>query len=153
MNEADLDSFFPFDPFKLPLSARFIDGIYRNWEALPGDEDSESDEDDEEEEEEEEEQEADEGDESMDTFPGPTSYEDSGFHIPGTAAGGRRRGKGKNRRGSGGLTVSSSQEDSEVDMLGRSLDQAMSISPAMGLVGRMGVAAPGGGGEKSVRWN
>jgi hypothetical protein len=134
MNEADLDSFFPFDPFKLPLSARFIDGIYRNWEALPGDEDSE-------------------GDESMDTFPGPTSYEDSGFHIPGTAAGGRRRGKGKNRRGSGGLTVSSSQEDSEVDMLGRSLDQAMSISPAMGLVGRMGVAAPGGGGEKSVRWN
>ena len=26
-----MDSFFPFDPLKLPLSSLFIDGIYRTW--------------------------------------------------------------------------------------------------------------------------
>lgn len=26
-----MDSFFPFDPLKLPLSSSFIDGIYRTW--------------------------------------------------------------------------------------------------------------------------
>ena len=27
----EMDSFFPFDPLKLPLSSVFIDGIYREW--------------------------------------------------------------------------------------------------------------------------
>lgn len=28
----EMDSFFPFDPFKLPLSAPYIDNIYLEWE-------------------------------------------------------------------------------------------------------------------------
>lgn len=28
-----MDSFFPFDPFKLPLSSVYIDDIYRDWVA------------------------------------------------------------------------------------------------------------------------
>lgn len=28
-----MDSFFPFDPFKLPLSSIYIDDIYRDWVA------------------------------------------------------------------------------------------------------------------------
>ncbi|GAA6004023.1 RNA polymerase I-specific transcription initiation factor RRN3 family protein [Rhodotorula paludigena] len=28
----EMDSFFPFDPFKLPLSSVYIDSIYREWE-------------------------------------------------------------------------------------------------------------------------
>ncbi|SCV72699.1 BQ2448_4236 [Microbotryum intermedium] len=27
----EMDSFFPFDPFKMPLSSVYIDGIYREW--------------------------------------------------------------------------------------------------------------------------
>lgn len=29
----EMDSFFPFDPLKLPLSSVYIDGIYRDWVA------------------------------------------------------------------------------------------------------------------------
>jgi RNA polymerase I-specific transcription initiation factor RRN3 len=29
----EMDSFFPFDPFKLPLSSVYIDDIYREWTA------------------------------------------------------------------------------------------------------------------------
>lgn len=57
----EMDSFFPFDPFKLPLSSIYIDDIYRDWEDDEGgdgsasssggtssdtDEDSDSDDDD-----------------------------------------------------------------------------------------------------------
>ncbi|GAA5915217.1 hypothetical protein JCM8208_007714 [Rhodotorula glutinis] len=35
----EMDSFFPFDPFKLPLSSVYIDRIYREWEGAD-DEDS-----------------------------------------------------------------------------------------------------------------
>lgn len=27
----EMDSFFPFDPFRLPLSSKFIDNIYSDW--------------------------------------------------------------------------------------------------------------------------
>lgn len=27
----EMDSFFPFDPFRLPLSSKFIDNIYNDW--------------------------------------------------------------------------------------------------------------------------
>ncbi|KAI5474804.1 RNA polymerase I specific transcription initiation factor RRN3 [Pseudohyphozyma bogoriensis] len=32
----EMDSFFPFDPFKLPLSSLYIDNIYRTWESEDG---------------------------------------------------------------------------------------------------------------------
>ncbi|BGO89017.1 hypothetical protein NBRC10512_008208 [Rhodotorula toruloides] len=34
----EMDSFFPFDPFKLPSSSAYIDGIYREWEGADDDE-------------------------------------------------------------------------------------------------------------------
>ena len=34
----EMDSFFPFDPFKLPLSSVYIDPIYREWEGAEDDE-------------------------------------------------------------------------------------------------------------------
>ncbi|KAG0347858.1 hypothetical protein BG004_006731 [Podila humilis] len=48
----ELETFFPFDPYRLRQSARYIDSIYQDWE---NDEDDEEDEEDEGEEEEEEE--------------------------------------------------------------------------------------------------
>ncbi|GAA5879651.1 hypothetical protein JCM8547_003732 [Rhodosporidiobolus lusitaniae] len=38
----EMDSFFPFDPFKLPLSSGYIDPIYREWEGADEDESSTS---------------------------------------------------------------------------------------------------------------
>ncbi|GAA5959051.1 hypothetical protein JCM3765_006322 [Sporobolomyces pararoseus] len=35
----EMDSFFPFDPFKLPLSSVYIDEIYREWEGADDDDD------------------------------------------------------------------------------------------------------------------
>lgn len=32
----EMDSFFPFDPFTLPMSSVYINGIYRQWEADDG---------------------------------------------------------------------------------------------------------------------
>ncbi|GAA6038563.1 hypothetical protein JCM8097_004632 [Rhodosporidiobolus ruineniae] len=39
----EMDSFFPFDPFKLPLSSVYIDAIYREWEGADDDESSTDD--------------------------------------------------------------------------------------------------------------
>ncbi|KAG8856741.1 hypothetical protein FRB96_006244 [Tulasnella sp. 330] len=45
---ADLSSFFPFDPYKLPLSNTFVQGVYREWSevALDEDDDDEDEDDD-----------------------------------------------------------------------------------------------------------
>lgn len=50
--DADLTTFFPFDPYKLPKSSLYIDGIYREWTSVAieesdddGDSDSEEEED------------------------------------------------------------------------------------------------------------
>ncbi|KAF5333679.1 hypothetical protein D9611_002662 [Ephemerocybe angulata] len=45
----ELNTFFPFDPYRLPKSGSFIQEVYREWEdvAIEGDEDSDADEDDE----------------------------------------------------------------------------------------------------------
>jgi len=50
--EADLNTFFPFDPYKLPISYSYIQGVYREWASVALQEDE--DEEDEVEEEEEE---------------------------------------------------------------------------------------------------
>jgi RNA polymerase I-specific transcription initiation factor RRN3 len=44
----DLHSFFPFDPYKLPKSASYIEPVYREWSAVAIDGDEEEDEDEEE---------------------------------------------------------------------------------------------------------
>jgi len=46
--ESDLNTFFPFDPYKLPLSHSYIDGVYREWSSVAlddGEESGESDDD------------------------------------------------------------------------------------------------------------
>ncbi|GAA5952710.1 hypothetical protein JCM21900_000411 [Sporobolomyces salmonicolor] len=42
----EMDSFFPFDPFKLPLSSIYIDEIYREWEGADDDDDDTATDDD-----------------------------------------------------------------------------------------------------------
>jgi RNA polymerase I-specific transcription initiation factor RRN3 len=55
--DKELNTFFPFDPYKLPQSHSYIEGIYREWasvaieEILEEDEDEDEDEDEEEDEE------------------------------------------------------------------------------------------------------
>jgi RNA polymerase I-specific transcription initiation factor RRN3 len=53
---AELSSFFPFDPYKLPKSSSYIQGVYREWSAVAIDMDDDEDEEDSDEEEEEEEE-------------------------------------------------------------------------------------------------
>lgn len=43
--ESKIDSFFPFDPFKLPLTSIYLDSIYRVWEGHDAEEDDEEDDD------------------------------------------------------------------------------------------------------------
>ena len=46
-NNEELNTFFPFDPCRLPKSHVFVQGVYREWEsvAIQGDEEDEEDED------------------------------------------------------------------------------------------------------------
>jgi len=46
--KTDLNSFFPFDPYTLPLSQTYMQGVYREWSmvALETEEEEESDDDD-----------------------------------------------------------------------------------------------------------
>ena len=38
-----LDAYFPFDPYRLPRSKRWVEGDYRVWEGVPGEDDDGSD--------------------------------------------------------------------------------------------------------------
>ena len=67
--DADLTTFFPFDPYKLPRSSVYIDGIYREWRSVAV-EDSEDEDEDEEEGGEEEEEGEEEADEEADVVSG-----------------------------------------------------------------------------------
>lgn len=42
---ADLQAFFPFDPYGLPQSSRWIEGMYRDWSMVALDDDDEDDDD------------------------------------------------------------------------------------------------------------
>lgn len=42
----ELHTFFPFDPFKLPRSGEYIQGVYREWATVAIDDEEEEDEDD-----------------------------------------------------------------------------------------------------------
>lgn len=43
-----MNTFFPFDPYKLPLSYSYIQGVYRDWASVALDDDDEEEEDEEE---------------------------------------------------------------------------------------------------------
>lgn len=43
---AELHAFFPFDPYKLPRSSSYIQGVYREWSSVAIGGDEESDEED-----------------------------------------------------------------------------------------------------------
>jgi RNA polymerase I-specific transcription initiation factor RRN3 len=45
--DADLNAFFPFDPYKLPMSHGYIDSVYREWSSVALEEDSDSEEEEE----------------------------------------------------------------------------------------------------------
>jgi RNA polymerase I-specific transcription initiation factor RRN3 len=62
-----LDAYFPFDPYTLPLSKRWVEGEYNAWRAVPGFEVDEVEDDDSEVEDEEEEGLEDEYDEPTET--------------------------------------------------------------------------------------
>lgn len=44
-----LDTYFPFDPYQLPLSRRWVDGDYVQWRGVPGLDQVEDDDDSDEE--------------------------------------------------------------------------------------------------------
>lgn len=44
--DAELNTFFPFDPYKLPLSASHVQDIYREWSAVAIQDEEEDEEDD-----------------------------------------------------------------------------------------------------------
>jgi RNA polymerase I-specific transcription initiation factor RRN3 len=48
----ELNTFFPFDPYKLPQSGTYIQNVYREWASVAIDEEEEEEEDEEEEEQE-----------------------------------------------------------------------------------------------------
>ena len=45
----ELNTFFPFDPYKLPKSSHYIDGVYREWSAVAIDDDDDDEDEDEDE--------------------------------------------------------------------------------------------------------
>lgn len=47
--QTELNTFFPFDPYKLPRSGTYIEGVYREWSSVAIDDEEEDDEDEEEE--------------------------------------------------------------------------------------------------------
>lgn len=57
---AELNTFFPFDPYRLPKSNVFIQGVYREWSSVAIDDDDDDDEE-----------------EDDDDGEGPTNYDDS----------------------------------------------------------------------------
>ncbi|KAG8689327.1 hypothetical protein FRC11_003127 [Ceratobasidium sp. 423] len=91
--DADLNAFFPFDPYKLPMSHKYIDDVYREWSSVALEEDSDTDEDEEAPQEsqsqplvEGDESEGDSGDDESEgsVAPSVTSLEPAGIPIPGS---------------------------------------------------------------------
>ncbi|SPO21500.1 related to RRN3 - RNA polymerase I specific transcription factor [Ustilago trichophora] len=104
-----LESFFPFDPYKLESSASFIEPLYREWSEVAPDEDDDSS----------EEEDQDDDDEADDV-----RRNEVGMAIPGS--------KGKVRNG--GVETSDDDEEEEEEEDGNSSSfvsqvEAMSISP------------------------
>lgn len=109
----EMDSFFPFDPFKLPLSSEYIEGIYREWEADEDDtasDDGDSSDDDD-----------DDSSSAAETESGDEQWAaQGGLAVPCSAGRGRRE-----------------KEDREADEVARSFE-VMSLSPEQSTFGGRG---------------
>ncbi|RPD66924.1 RNA polymerase I-specific transcription initiation factor RRN3 [Lentinus tigrinus ALCF2SS1-7] len=101
---SELNTFFPFDPYKLPRSGSYIQGVYREWSSVAID-----DEEEEEEEEEEDDEDDDEEEEAGDGVEDTGDTQPLGIFINGARA--------------------PSQPADDTDGLGESFG-GMSISPA-----------------------
>ncbi|KAG0361766.1 RNA polymerase I-specific transcription initiation factor RRN3-domain-containing protein [Gamsiella multidivaricata] len=99
----ELETFFPFDPYRLRQSAPFMQGIYQEWEDDSGDDEDEDEDDDEYDEYDEEEAEGAEGD---------VDQEEYGVNIVG-------------RRSS----IDADEDDTGEQLMNKSI-MAMSISPS-----------------------
>ena len=99
---SELNTFFPFDPYKLPRSGAYIQGVYREWSSVAIDDDDDDDD------EEEDEDDNAEGESDVEEQDAPSSQSVS------ILVNGAR---------------SSSSTDDEADGLGQSFG-GMSISPA-----------------------
>lgn len=105
---AELHTFFPFDPYKLPRSSSYIQGVYREWSsvAIGGDEESDEEED------------------AEDTDAGDRGPDEAGMHSIG------QDDAVTISVVSGGLDIPrSAQESADTDGLGDTFG-GMSISPA-----------------------
>ncbi|KAF9232157.1 RNA polymerase I-specific transcription initiation factor RRN3-domain-containing protein [Melanogaster broomeanus] len=113
---AELHTFFPFDPYKLPRSSSYIEGLYREWSSVAIGGDEESDDGDVEEEE--------DDDEDLED-------EDEDQAGAGLRAGSPRDTLAMTTLVSGGLRIpgSSQMTNSDAEGLGESFG-GMSISPA-----------------------
>lgn len=110
-----MDSFFPFDPFKLPLSSIYIDDIYREW--VPDDESETEGSDDT----------SDTSDDTSDDDDDDSSIGDGDLSM---------------QSNPGGLAVPGANWDTDGDDdVSRSFE-AMSLSPERGAFGGRGVVRP-----------
>ncbi|GAA5884869.1 hypothetical protein JCM6882_007131 [Rhodosporidiobolus microsporus] len=116
----EMDSFFPFDPFKLPLSSAYIDEIYRVWEdaddedetSTSGASSSTADDDDSDEEDDDSSSSAAETDDDADEGEPAWVKTRGGLAVPGMRLGG------------------SQQDDDEDDEVSRSFEaMSLSLSP------------------------
>ncbi|KAF9226904.1 RNA polymerase I-specific transcription initiation factor RRN3 [Gyrodon lividus] len=88
---AELHTFFPFDPYKLPRSSSYIEGVYREWSSVAIGDDDESDDD----EDDDDDDDDDDGDEGYATGAGlslagtlmttTTALVSGGLRIPGSS--------------------------------------------------------------------
>ncbi|KAF8312683.1 RNA polymerase I-specific transcription initiation factor RRN3 [Clavulina sp. PMI_390] len=82
-NIAELNRFFPFDPYELPLSRSFVDGVYRVWDEVKiGGDDDDDDDDDEDDEDDQADSSASESDSDDDDDEAPSSLDDQGASEP-----------------------------------------------------------------------
>jgi len=107
----ELHTFFPFDPYRLPKSAPFIEGVYREWSSVAIDAEDDSDSDDE--------------GSSFDSASEPSEHDDDDDDGDETLGRGYLAIPGRGLRGKG----SDTDDDGG---LGQSM-VAMSISPRAGL--------------------
>ena len=99
---SELNTFFPFDPYKLPRSGEYIQGVYREWASVAIDDEDDEDEDDE---------------------------DDEGDDDEGAATEGGDEDEASAGSRSVGIFIDGARQDDDTEGLGASFG-GMSISPA-----------------------
>ncbi|RDX53851.1 RNA polymerase I-specific transcription initiation factor RRN3 [Lentinus brumalis] len=83
---SELNTFFPFDPYKLPRSGSYIQGVYREWSSVAIDDEEEEEEEEEDEDEDDEEEGEEQADEEQVDAEGATDTQPVGIFINGAGA-------------------------------------------------------------------